>query len=240
MPSEAEGAAAVADWVTSGRLKQAEAATMTAAMAADRLRSLRLNQAEDAYYDRLMKENAAQINFSALGKPELNMALDGPTLGPANAPIKIVEFADLSQSFTGAWQPTLEKLVEKYQAHVQFRFKQKPSGPDTEGAKLAEGALCAEDQGRYWEFRKALFRGGGTPRVKALAPAAAAASLDVKAFETCVASGSKSATVAENAREAARNRLDGDPVVSVNGIILSGAQDLATVERLLRLESGVL
>jgi protein-disulfide isomerase len=240
MPTDAEGLSALAQWVTDGRLKPEEAARMTPALAADRLRSLRMNEAEEAYYDRLMKESAVKIDFAALGKPELKIALDGPTLGPDDAAIKIVEFADLSQSFTSSWQPTLEKLVDKYQARVQFRFKQKPSGPDTDGAKLAEGALCAGDQGHYWEFRKALFQHKGAVGASALAPAAAAARLDVAAFEACVASGSKRPTVAENAREAARNRLEGEPVVSINGIVVSGAQDLATIERLMRLESGVL
>ncbi len=239
-PSETETTAAVADWVKDGRLKPEEAAAMTPAMAADRLRALRLNAAEEAYYDRLMKENEVAVDFSALGKPELALAFDGPTLGPADAPIKIVEFADLSQPYTSTWQPTLEKLVEKYGTRVQFRFKQKATGPNSDGAKLAEAALCAGDQGRYWEFRKALMKGPGSRGLTALSPAAARAELNVAAFETCLASGSKRATVAENAREAGRNRLEGDPVLLVNGIILSGAQDLATVERLLRLESGVL
>ena len=86
-------------------------------------------------------------------------------------------------------QPTLEKLVEKYGSRVQFRFKEKASGPNTDGAKLAEAALCAGDQGRYWEFRKALIKGPGSARVTALSRRGPRR-LNVAAFETCLASGS--------------------------------------------------
>ena len=47
-PSEAETTATVADWVKDGRLKPEEAAAMTPAMAAERVRSQRLNAAEEA------------------------------------------------------------------------------------------------------------------------------------------------------------------------------------------------
>lgn len=240
MPTADEATAAVAEWVTANRLKPEEAAFMTPAVAAERLRSVRMEQAEEAFYDDLMKAHSVKVDFAALGKPDLDMKLDGPTLGPSGAPLRIVEFADLSAPFTKAWEHTLEQLVAKYQEKVQFRFKQKPSAPDTEGAKLAEGVLCADDQGRYWAFRKALFGAGLGTSAAALAKAAEATQLDLAAFQRCVDSGTKKGLVADNAREAARNRLAGDPVISVNGILLSGAQDLATIERLLRMESDVL
>ena len=240
LPSEAEAMAAVADWVKAGRLKPDEAATIAPSLAAERLHSVRIEQAEEAFYDQLMKQDAVKVDFAALGKPDLDITLDGPTLGPADAPLRIVEFADLAVPFTGIWQTTLEQLVAKYEGKIQFRFKQKPSAPDSDGAKLAEGALCADDQGRYWDFRKALLGNKGITGAAALAPAAAAAKLDAGAFERCLAAGDKKAMVAGNAREAARNRLTGDPVIAVNGILLSGAQDLATIERLLRLESEAL
>lgn len=239
-PSDDEGAKALAEWVAAGRLKPEDAARMSPGQAAERLRSVRLNQAEEAFYDRLMKEQSVRVDFGALGKPALELAMDGPTLGPASAPLKIVEFADLSKPPTSIWQGTLEKLVDKYQARVQFRFKQKPSAPDSDGAKLAEAALCADDQGHYWDFRKALFKNKEASAEATLLPSAKAAGLNVETFQACVSSGAKKSIVASNAREAAQNRIEGEPVLSINGILVSGAQDLATVERLLRLESGVL
>jgi protein-disulfide isomerase len=240
VPSSAEASAAVAEWVAAGQITPEEATRLTPAPAAERLRSMRIAQAEEAFYDRLMKQNAVQIDFNALGKPDLQLAANGPTLGPADAPIKIIEFADLSQPFTSMWQPTLEQLIARHGGRVQVRFKQKPSAPNSDGARLAEGALCADDQGRYWDFRRALLKDVKTKDDAGMRAAAAAAKVDVPAFERCLQTGAKKATVAQNATEAARNRLQGEPVLSINGIILSGVQDLATVERLLRIESGVL
>jgi protein-disulfide isomerase len=239
-PSAAEATAAVAEWVDAGRVTAEEATRLTPELAAERLRSMRIAQAEEAFYDRLMTENAVRVDFNALGKPDLQLAANGPTLGPADAPLTIVEFADLSQPFTSMWQATLEQLVARHGGRVQFRFKQKPSAPDSNGARLAEAALCADDQGRYWEFRKALLKDAKTKDDAGTRAAAAAAKLDVPAFARCLDTGAKKAAVAQNVTEAARNRLQGEPVLSINGIVLSGVQDLATVERLLRIESGVL
>lgn len=240
VPSSSEASAAVDEWVAAGQITPEEATRLTPALAAERLRSMRVAQAEETFYDWLMKDNAVQIDFNALGKPDLQLAANGPTVGPANAPVTIVEFADLSQPFTSMWQPTLEKLIARHGDRVQFRFKQKPSAPNSDGARLAEGALCADDQGRYWDFRKALLKDVKTKDDAGMRAAAAAAKLDVPAFDRCLQTGAKKATVAQNATEAVRNRLQGEPVLSINGIILSGVQDLATVERLLRIEHGVL
>jgi protein-disulfide isomerase len=183
-----------------------------------------------------------QIDFAALGKPKLKIANDGPSLGPADATVTVVEFSDLTKSFTSMWQPTLEKLVDKYGKNVRFVFKQKPARPDSPAARLAEASLCANDQKSYWEFRKALLRDGTKQPVSdtKIGAAAAAASLDSAAFDACLASGRNKAIIASNVAEAHSNHLEGEPVVSVNGIRLSGAHPFATVDRLLRIETNKL
>jgi hypothetical protein len=242
VPAPDEGAArrAVEQWVAEGHITAAEAARITPALAVERLRHQQMQQHEDAYYNSLVDRAAVQIDFGALGKPWLKIANDGPSLGPSDAAITVVEFSDLTQSFTSIWQPTLQQLVDRYGNRVRFRFKQKPSHPDSPSGKLAEASLCADEQHGYWEFRKALLRDGvarpvGTDR---LDDAVAAAHLDGAAFAACLASGRTRTTVASNVAEAQANHLEGEPVVSVNGIRLSGAHSFATVDRLLRIETS--
>lgn len=236
MPSEAEATQAVQQWVESGKLTAAEASAVTPEQAARRLREHRMREREEQYYDELTRKAAVQIDFRALGKPNLKITEDGPRMGPPSAPIKIVEFADLAKTFTTTWQPTLEQLVEKYGKDVSFLFKQKPGEAGTAGAKLAEAALCAHAQGRYWDYRRALIAKPETNRVEAIVETAKAAKLDVPAFEGCLASGKTREAVARDQGEVVANRLDGDPVVSINGIILTGAQAFPDVDRLLRIE----
>lgn len=239
---EATARRAMEQWVADGRITAAEAARITPQQAVERLRGMQTRAREDAYYDALVDAAAMKVDFAALGKPWLKVANDGPSLGPADAPITVVEFSDLSQPFTSMWQPTLEQLVEKYGKKVRFLFKQKPSQPDSAAGALAEASLCADEQHQYWSFRKALLHGGKAESVGAerIGAAAQAASLDGAAFKACMDSGRKKALIASNVNEARSNGLEGEPVVSVNGIRLSGAHSFATVDRLLRLETSKL
>jgi protein-disulfide isomerase len=240
-PDEATALRALQMWVAEGHISAADAAQISPQLAVERLRRQHMQQREDTYYDSLVDASAVQIDFAALGKPSLNIADDGPSLGPANAPVTVVEFADLTKSFTSLWQPTLEKVVEKYRKNVRFVFKQKPTTPDSPAAKLAEASLCANDQKKYWEFRKALLRDAAQkPVEERLDAAIGAASLDRAGFDACLSSGRNRAIVASNVAEAASNHLEGEPVVSVNGIRLSGAHPFATVDRLLRIETSKL
>jgi predicted DsbA family dithiol-disulfide isomerase len=242
LPDEAEARRAVALWVEEGRVSAEDAAQLTPDQMIQRLRRLKVREREDAYYDSLYDHAAVQVDFGALGKPWLKVAEDGPTLGPSDAKLTLVEFADLTQPFTSLWQPTLERLVAKYGGRVRFRFKQKPRRPDSPAATLAEASLCADDQHRYWEFRKALLRDKkqATGAPSEIAAAAASSKLDKAAFDACLTSGSKKALVASNLAEAQTNNLEGEPVLSVNGIRLTGAHSFSTVDRLLRIEAGKL
>lgn len=132
--------------------------------------------------------------------------------------------------------------MTKYGSQVRFLFKQKPEGPDSGGAKVAEAALCADAQKMYWEFRKALFRQGKpvNPDPEALTAAAVASKLEMTRFEECLSSGRMKQSVAGNLREAMANRLEGEPVLSVNGIRLSGAQPFDAVDVLLKNEMSAL
>lgn len=236
LPEAGAARKTVESWVSEGRVKADEVSQMSPDQVRQRVRSFDVKRREQAFYDGLVDKAAVQIDTNALGKPALNIAADGPALGPSDARITVVEFADLTISFTSIWQPTLERLLDKYGKQVRFVFKQKPESPDSPGAAVAEASLCANDQQRYWEFRKALFHAGRPVAPDIIAAAAASAGLEMPRFDECVASGRNKQNVARNVQEALANNLKGDPVLSINGVRLSGAQPFATVDRLLRNE----
>ena len=239
-PDAQETERALKELVAAGRLTAEEASQMPPDQASERVRRLRMVEHEGAFFQSLSAKARLKIDFSALGKPSLDITREGPSLGPANASLTFVEFADLTKSFTAMWQPTLEKLVTKYGSQVRFLFKQKPEGPDSASAKVAEAALCADEQKMYWEFRKALFHQGMPVAPAAVTAAATASELDLTRFEQCLSSGRMKQNVAGNLREAMANRLQGEPVLSVNGVRLSGAQPFDAVDVLLKNEMSTL
>lgn len=238
VPALDEGAVrqALDGLIGEGRLTPAEAAQMPPEVAQQRVRRYKLHLREEAYYDSLLERGAVQIDYAVLGKPALKIAVDGPSLGPPNAPITVVEFADLTQSFTSMWQPTLERLYEAYGGKVRFVFKQKLARMDSPAANVAEASLCANEQQHYWDFRKALFRDGRAVTPEIVKAAAKAAALDMSKLDECLASGRNKRNVEKNIAEAAANNIEGEPVVAINGVRLSGVQPFATVDQLLKNE----
>ena len=112
---------------------------------------------QEKFFDELMKHGNARLNFDALGRPKLRLRSGGPALGPDDARVTIVEYTDFESSFGAQAQPTVEKILKEFPKDVRMVFRQNP-GEEHPGAMLAaQAALCANDQERYWDYRKLLF-----------------------------------------------------------------------------------
>jgi protein-disulfide isomerase len=109
-----------------------------------------------------------------------------PALGEVNAPVVVMEFSDV---FCGHCRDYnldhLESILEEYVASGQVRYVDHYFGFGQslqEGVVLAE--MCAAEQGRYFEYKHALFQ---TVEAGAfdLDRAALVAGMDMDAFRTC-------------------------------------------------------
>src|SRR6476469_6380197 len=114
--------------------------------------------------------------------------VDGRTLGPADAPVTIIEFTDLQCPYCGRFsRETWPELRARYidTGKVRFVSRDFPLPFHAFAMPAAIAARCAEQQGRYWEFREAVFRQqarlGGEP----YAQIAASLGLDTAALEAC-------------------------------------------------------
>ena len=223
--------------IAEGRLTPEDASQMSPEVAQQRVRRLNLHAREEAFYDALFEHGAVQIDYALLGKPGLeDRARRSVARARERADHRGRVRRTSTQSFTSMWQPTLERLLDAYGGKVRFVFKQKLAKADSPGATVAEASLCANDQQHYWEFRKALFREGRVVGPEVVNAAAKSAGLDVSKLEECLSSGRNKQNVAKNIAEAAANNLEGEPVVAVNGVRLSGVQAYATVDQLLKNE----
>lgn len=80
------------------------------------------------------------------------------TKGPADAKITLVEYSDYQCPFCSRAKPTVEQLMKDYDGKIRLVFKEYPLTqihPNAFGA--SEFALCAGDQGKYWEAHDLLF-----------------------------------------------------------------------------------
>ena len=148
----------------------------------------------------------------------------------------LVEFSDFQCPFCKRVQPTLESLFEEYEGKISWVYKDLPLTsihPDAVGA--AEAARCAGDQGKFWEYRDALFAENRV--TKQVHPKIVEAlELDKAAFDECVSSQKYNEAVTADGAEAQSLGISGTPAFIVNGILLTGAQPKKAFVRLIDAE----
>ena len=146
-----------------------------------------------------------------------------PSRGPASARVTIVEFGDFECPFCGAFYPTM-KLVEKnYEGRIRLVFRQFPlTNMHPRAQKAAEASLCANEQGRFWEFYDAMFSDQTRLDVPSLKQRAAQTfGMNAVAFNTCLDTGKHADTILKDKDDGRKLGVSGTPTVFVNGRLLT-------------------
>ncbi|HET9220788.1 MAG TPA: DsbA family protein [Terriglobia bacterium] len=169
-----------------------------------------------------MRRNFKVVTFLDPLRTEIATA-GYPSRGPVAARVTIVEFADFECPFCGAFYPTL-KLVEKnYADRVRMVYRQFPlTNMHPNAQKAAEASLCANDQGRFWEYHDSLFSDQSRLDVPSLKQRAQALGLNAAVFNTCLDSGKQAEAVQKDRDDARRIGVNSTPTVFINGRLLSG------------------
>ncbi|WP_258059166.1 DsbA family protein [Arthrobacter sp. B1805] len=164
---------------------------------------------------------------------------DPTALGEVDAPVVLIEYADYRCPFCGLFsRETLPPLVEKYVESGELRIEWRDLPVFGEQSFTAAVAgRAAGEQGRFWEFNKAVFaeapkRGHiDLPEERLLELAQEAGVPDLEKFRNDLQSEELAAAVTNDAREAASLGATGTPTFLVNDTPLIGAQPLAAFEQ---------
>jgi protein-disulfide isomerase len=144
-------------------------------------------------------------------------ALNSPTKGHPDAPVRVVEFADFECPFCRATATIGDELVKEFPNQVQFIFKHYPLRRKHENAEAAaRAAIAAAKQRRFWQMHDRIFATGEV-EPEDLRKHAEALGLDMAAFDKM-----KDSMVAAQAmnrdRQLARDvGAQGTPTFFVNG-----------------------
>jgi len=199
------------------------------------IRTRRIAKAKSAYLQSLRAK--AKIEFN-LASPRAPITMkDTPIRGAETAVVTIVEFADFECPYCQQIQPVVDKLLTDYKGKVAFAFKDFPLPNHAHAQKAAEGAHCAQAQGKYWEFHDALFSGHEfeIPQMKRTARTLG---MDGAAFDACIDSDSKAETIKAQFEEAQALGLPGTPAFFVNGRLINpnGTVSYSTLQGLIEEE----
>lgn len=179
------------------------------------------------FFAELRKNANVQVTLPEPPKPPVErkqVAATGPARGPENAPVTIVEFSDFQCPFCSRAVGTVEEVMKAYPDKVRLVFRQFPLEFHKQAPKAAEAALCANDQGKFWQMHDKLFGNQKALEVPALKGYAKELGLDTAKFDKCLDSGEKAAVVKADQADGQKLGVNGTPAFFINGILLSGAQ----------------
>jgi len=158
----------------------------------------------------------------------------GPSRGPADAPITIVEFSDFQCPYCKRVVPTLHQIADAYPDQVRIVFRHLPLDRIHDRARAAaEAAACADKQGKFWPYHDLVFENNQALSDADLAQYAADVGMDVEAFGSCVADREFQAIVDGDSQTATALGLRGTPAFFVNGIPVRGAKPFEDFARLI-------
>lgn len=186
----------------------------------DTIHQLRMNKAREAYISSLRADYHVVVELNQpTGRVDVG---DDPRVGPEDAPVQIVEFADYECPYCQNVSEDLVRLREQFGTKVSLVYKDYPLPIHPLAARAAEAARCAGVQGKFWEFHDALF---STKRLQVsdLKQEARILKLDSGRFDHCLESGEQASVIKKDVQEGQRLGLTGTPSFFVNGHFMSGA-----------------
>jgi protein-disulfide isomerase len=152
----------------------------------------------------------------------------GASKGPKDAPVTIVEFSDFQCPYCARVAPAMKRLQETYGDRLRMVFRNYPLPIHPNAPKAAEAALCAQDQGKFWEMHDKLFANQQKLQVADLKTSGAEIGLDPQAFAQCLDSGQHEGAWRADAEQGMAYGVSGTPAFFINGRFVSGAQPYDT------------
>ncbi len=174
-------------------------------------------------------KSAAQIEEAVTYlAPWARVDLTGsPLKGSPNAPIVIVEYSEYQCPFCRRAQATMHELEEKYGDKVSFVFKHFPLAKHSQAKPAAIASIAAERQGKFWEYKHALFEHQKDLRNEGIyEQIATEVGLDLERFRRDIADPEIEAQIKVDVVQAKKVGVTGTPCFFVNGYKLKGAKPL--------------
>lgn len=199
--------------------------------------------------DRLQNAPAAQNGEDA----KLNLDVgNAPLKGSKDAKVTIIEFSDFSCPFCGAavgeneevmaylkqrnpsWQAPLPQIIKNYvdTGKARIAFKYYP-GHGT-GETATKIALCANEQGKFWELHDLIFRNQkdieNTAKVKEFAKSIG---VDSAKLEACLSSKKYDSRLDKDTNEGRAAGVSGTPAFFINGVKVEGAESFEVFRQII-------
>lgn len=192
---------------------------------------------EASHSDRFMEELVNEANLTiTVPIKRSQVAATGASLGPEDAAVTIIEFSDFQCPYCARVVPTIKKIAQTYPDQVRLIYRHQPLSFHPNAKIAAQASVCAEEQGRFWDFHDLLFENQGALERETLDTYAEQVGLDLEAFSGCIDSPETVARVEADAAAANELGASGTPTFYINGVRLTGAQPFERFQEIIESE----
>ncbi len=166
-------------------------------------------------------QNASE-QCSVTGDPLLQLELktppigDGAKIGDEDSKIKVIVIGCYTCAYTKEFDPTLNKLISKYNDSVLFIYKDFPIAKHQYSYDAAIAAQCADEQGRFWDYKTKLFENQDSMNNDTFKIYAQEIGLDSLKFDKCFNDQETKQVVDSNIADGMHAGVYGTPTVFIN------------------------
>ncbi len=163
-----------------------------------------------------------QINLQPPHAPFAQLDTEGyPSRGAADAKVTLVEFADYQCPHCRNAHLVLKELLEPWLDRVRYVYMDFPINRSGISRKVAEGAVCADAQGAFWEYQDLAYEHQQQLSIESPRQLAEQLQLDLNRFDSCYSADSTAARVKRAEQQAIAAGVTGTPSFFINGKKLS-------------------
>jgi protein-disulfide isomerase len=187
----------------------------------------RRKQATVALIERLRADAQVQL---LLVPPRIQVRRNGPSRGPGDAAVTIVEFSDFQCPYCRQQAVTLRRVLDEYPRDVRLVFLDFPLSAHPDARNAARAAGCAGEQGQFWAMHDTLFLHQEALAPDDLSRYAQKIGIDGPKFQACMKSDRGTTGIDETVHLGEEVGVDGTPALFVNGRPLTGAISYAELK----------
>ena len=157
------------------------------------------------------------------------------SIGPADAPITLVEFSDYQCPYCQRWHDQVyDSLMAAYPGHIRLVYRNLPlTQLHPQAMNAAESSLCAGEQDAYWQYHDKLFENSQLLSDSLYASLAADLGLDAAAFDACMTEHKYKSQIEADMQFAIDLGVQSTPTFFINGLALVGAQPLSAFQQVI-------
>ena len=155
-----------------------------------------------------------------------------PSIGNPLAKIQIVEFGDFNCSRCLMAMPIVKKIIKKYGDEVNFYWRNYPV-ISASSVDLARGAICANQQGKFWQYHDLMFQNQGKVNANNLAEYVLSLNFDIIKFNNCLEHSLTLAQARKDYFAAQEGQIVGTPTFFINGFKLQGVIPMETWDKVI-------